>query len=43
MTVKEHVDYYISSGLDKKDAIKKCAQDRNVPKREIYNLYVNED
>lgn len=43
MTVKEHVDFYISSGLDKKEAIRKCATDRNVPKRDIYNIYVNED
>ena len=39
LSVKEHVDMYISEGMDKKDAIKKCAIDRNVPKRDIYNEY----
>ncbi len=43
MSIKEHVDYLINSGLDKKDAIKKCAEERNVPKREIYNIYIREE
>lgn len=34
-----HVEAYISQGLSSKDAIKKVAEDRQVPKREIYNLY----
>lgn len=37
MSVEEHVNFYINQGIDKKEAIKKCALDRNVPKREIYN------
>lgn len=37
MSVEEHVNFYINQGIDKKEAIKKCASDRNVPKREIYN------
>lgn len=36
MTVLEHINYYIESGLDKKDAMKKVANDRGVSKREIY-------
>ena len=24
----------------KKDAIKKCARDRNIPKRDVYNEYI---
>ena len=43
MSIKEHVDYLIKSGLDKKEAIKKCAEERNVPKREIYNVYNREE
>ena len=43
MSVKEHVDFLIESGLDKKDAIKKCAEERNVPKREVYNIYIKEE
>ncbi len=32
-----HVDYYIQTGMSKKDAIKAVATDRGVPKNEIYN------
>lgn len=41
LTVKEHVEEYISKGLTSKDAIKKVSQERNVPKRDIYNEYHN--
>ena len=37
MSVEEHMEYYISQGIDKKEAMKKVAKDRGVPKREIYN------
>lgn len=36
MSVKEHVEFYISSGLSKMDAMKSCAKDRGVSKNEIY-------
>ncbi|MBR1506847.1 MAG: 16S rRNA (cytidine(1402)-2'-O)-methyltransferase [Eubacterium sp.] len=36
MTVEEHLRMYIDAGMDKKEAIKKVAADRNVPKRDIY-------
>lgn len=39
MSIAEHVDKYISEGMSQKDAIKKAATDRNVPKREVYNEY----
>lgn len=39
LSVKDHVDMYIKEGMDKKEAIKQCAIDKNVPKREIYNEY----
>ncbi len=32
-----HVEYYMETGLSKKEAIKAVAADRNVPKNEIYN------
>jgi 16S rRNA (cytidine1402-2'-O)-methyltransferase len=39
-TMKEHVDYYIEQhSHSSKDAIKKTALDRNLPKREIYQAY----
>lgn len=36
MSILEHINYYIESGLEKKEAIKKVAQDRGVSKRDIY-------
>ena len=36
MSVLEHINYYIASGMDKKEAMKKVALDRGVSKREIY-------
>lgn len=36
MDISEHVEFYISEGLSKMDAIKKVAKDRGVPKNEIY-------
>ncbi len=36
MSVLEHINYYIEAGYDKKEAMKKVAQDRGVSKREIY-------
>lgn len=42
MSVKEHVDKYITEGMTSKDAIKKTAQDRKLPKRDVYNEYHKE-
>ena len=39
LTVIQHVDMYIEKGIEKKDAIKMVAKERNVPKREVYNEY----
>ena len=39
MSVVEHVDMYIEKGIDKKEAFKLVAADRNVSKRDIYNEY----
>lgn len=36
MTVKEHLLVYISGGMDKKEAIKQVAKDRNIHKSEVY-------
>ena len=36
MTVEAHIEYYISQGMKKMDAIKQVAKDRGVPKNEIY-------
>ena len=40
MSIKEHVDMLIATGLDKKDAIKEAAKLRGVPKRDVYNEYM---
>lgn len=37
-----HVERYREQGLTSKEAIKRVAEDRKVPKREIYNLYHGE-
>lgn len=40
LSVVEHYQTYIDQGLDKKEAIKKVASDRNVAKSEIYAIVV---
>ncbi|MCC8159905.1 MAG: 16S rRNA (cytidine(1402)-2'-O)-methyltransferase [Oscillospiraceae bacterium] len=39
ISIREHVEKYIAEGLSSKDAIKKAAADRNLPKRDVYNEY----
>jgi len=34
---EEHVEHYVNQNLDRKDAIKRAAADRQIPKRELYN------
>ncbi|MDO4633455.1 MAG: 16S rRNA (cytidine(1402)-2'-O)-methyltransferase [Eubacteriales bacterium] len=36
MSVEEHMEHYLSQGMDKKAAMKQVARDRGVSKREIY-------
>lgn len=36
MTVEEHMELYISQGMDKKEAMKRVAKDRGISKREVY-------
>lgn len=38
ITVEEHIKLYLRQGLDKKEAIKKVALDRKLPKKEIYKV-----
>lgn len=40
MSIEEHMELYLSQGLEKKEAMKRTAKDRGVQKREIYN-YLN--
>ena len=41
MSIEEHVNFYISTGLSKMDAIKSCAKDRGVQKNIIYKEICN--
>lgn len=43
MTILEHINYYIESGMDKKEAMKKVAQDRNISKRDVYAETIKEN
>ena len=38
MSIEDHMEYYLSQGLDRKEAMKRTAKDRGVSKREIYNF-----
>lgn len=43
MSLSEHMDYYMSQGINKKEAMKAVAVDRGVSKREIYGMLLNEE
>jgi 16S rRNA (cytidine1402-2'-O)-methyltransferase len=36
MSIREHLEYYISEGMPTKDAIKTVAKERGLPKNEVY-------
>lgn len=40
MSVVEQVEYYISQGMTKMEAVKACARERGVPKNEVYKAVV---
>lgn len=40
MTIDEHFEYYINSGLDRKSAVKAVAHDRGVSKNDIYQRFI---
>lgn len=41
LSIEEHIVKYINEGLSKKDAIKRVAKDRKLPKSEIYKYSTN--
>lgn len=43
LSEREHILHYISSGLDKKEALKQAAKDRGVPKSELYKFTIDID
>jgi 16S rRNA (cytidine1402-2'-O)-methyltransferase len=42
LSLEEHVAHYIGEGNDRKEGMRKTAQDRGVSKREIYNALLRE-
>ena len=40
LTEKEHIQYYIEQGLDKKEALKKVAKERGVSKSDLYKYTI---
>ncbi len=43
MTVEEHMELYLNSGLCKKDAMKQVAKDRGAGKRDIYRMLIDRE
>ena len=43
MELSEHMDMYLSRGMDKKEAMKAVAKDRGLSKRDIYNELNSKD
>lgn len=41
MSIEDHMQMYLDQGMDQKEAMKKVAKDRGVPKREIYRFLVS--
>jgi len=39
LTLLQHVDHYVAQGRSKKEALKQTAEDRGLPRREVYNAY----
>ncbi len=42
LTLAEHMEHYLQTGIDKKDAMKRIAADRSMPKREVYQKLLEE-
>ncbi|MCX7884058.1 MAG: 16S rRNA (cytidine(1402)-2'-O)-methyltransferase [Caloramator sp.] len=41
MSLEEHIMMYINEGLSKKDAVKRVAKERNLPKSEVYKYSID--
>ena len=42
LPIAEHMERYLSAGMDKKEAMKQVAKDRGIPKREVYQALLRE-
>ena len=43
MPLLDHMEHYLSEGMDKKEAMKLVAKDRGLQKREIYQMLLEEE
>ena len=43
ISIQDHVRMYLDSGLDRKEAMKKVAEDRGISKREVYSSLLGKD
>ncbi|MNN87977.1 Ribosomal RNA small subunit methyltransferase I [compost metagenome] len=43
LSIEQHVEHYETSGLARKDAMKKAASDRGLAKRDIYNALLERE
>lgn len=41
MPIEDHMEKYLSQGIDKKEAMKKVAKDRGISKRDVYQYLMN--
>jgi 16S rRNA (cytidine1402-2'-O)-methyltransferase len=41
LSIDEHLQLFISQGVDKKEAVKVVAKERGLPKREVYEVSIN--
>lgn len=41
-SLKEHLEQYVNNGMNKKDALKKVAEERGLSKRDVYNSLLEE-
>ncbi len=42
ISLQEHMERYLSSGMDKKEAMKQVAKDRGISKRDVYQMLLEE-
>ena len=42
MSIEEHMELYLSQGMNKKEAMKSVAKDRGIPKRDVYQYLETE-
>ncbi len=42
LSLKEHMEQYLSGGMDRKDAMKAVAKDRGMSKRDVYRMLLEE-